>query len=295
MHSPARSSYSFTQIIDADHFTIQRVAAKIRKLIGAHTVQRLGHQDELHVRVQETKDLLSHLKPLLLEATWRLIRHDLSEDIVMRPAFVSVLGEEGSRMAEHDRQDHADGRLKLAYILELIKNFESLCEGDLTDSQPAKQRVLHLEAGLQKVFADVTSTLDDLGKHMAIESGEFLPYFEKVVEQEMSWSLAEKYAATLIVNPLMTLPALLSDSPTEERKAVFSDEVAYIVTPLSELRPIYDNALSAVKNSDAEKSYVNSQIEAELKRLQVDKWVVASTGGIQGQSTKHRERNSGKL
>lgn len=298
MPASERSKYTFTHIIDADHFTIQRVAAKIRKLINTHTAGRYETLDRTDTTcsVQAVQVLLKDLNPLVLEATWRLIRHDLSEDIVMRPAFTTVLGEEGTKMAEHDRQDHAEGRQKLIGILKLLTSFEKLCGESPGNGSSTEMRLIEVKNGMQEIFDAITSTLDDLGKHMAIESGEFLPYFESIVNEEMSWRLAGEYASTLIVTPSLKILTKGASLQQVGYELVFKDEIAYIMTSLTDLRLIYDEAVRAAKTSNVEERYVDLQIEAELKGLQVDKWISTNNGdGGERGSARSRNRNSGKL
>lgn len=95
--SPTRdaSSITFSAVIEADHDAINRCAGRLK-------------------RAQTLNDRLR----LLREVTWRLVRHDVSEDLVMRPAFVLHLGAEGQRMAEHDRTDHERAKEELLALMD---------------------------------------------------------------------------------------------------------------------------------------------------------------------------------
>src|ERR1700742_2569010 len=87
---------TFSTVIEDDHLTIQRYSILLLK---AKSPQ---------VRSQ-----------LLREVTWRMIRHDISEDIVMRPAFISHLGQGGLEMVTHDRKDHERAKIELLALWQL--------------------------------------------------------------------------------------------------------------------------------------------------------------------------------
>ncbi|KAK5946195.1 hypothetical protein PMZ80_000336 [Knufia obscura] len=275
--------YTFTQIIDADHFTIQSLAKRIRALLPVSS--STPHPTHSTATTNAIPTLLINLKPLLTEVTHRLIRHDLSEDLVMRPAFTSILGSEGQRMAEHDRVDHENARRELLSILERVADLE----GVLTSSTSAlaAPNVHSSTEDVQKKVAEladmVTRTFTSLGNHMATESGQFLPYFESIIDETTSRRLAMEYTCTLVLTPDVTVnnrntnpigtPSESSESRGEDaRKPLFPSGVTeYINSDLTRLRTCYEMVLEDAKLDGG--AYMDGMGKREIERLQVGKWM----------------------
>ena len=79
---------TFTSIIDADHDAINTAALRLSRLLRAPTAAAAQRRQQL---------------ALLHDVTWRLIRHDLSEELVLRPALIAHMGAAGLAAAAHDR------------------------------------------------------------------------------------------------------------------------------------------------------------------------------------------------
>lgn len=233
--------FTFLDIIDADHLAINRLAGKIRKVLASEDVY----------------SRLSELNSLLLEVAWRLVRHDFSEDIVMRPAFASVLGDRGVEMVERDRADHASGREVILAILR---------ELDLTTGEDIKER---RQERLANVAEMVTAAFDELGEHMKVESGEVLPHFESVISADLSAKLARQYADTLLMTPSLTRRT--TETEGQLREAVFPGGIdQYIRTPLAELKQSYRSILDDSK-SRAGKIWFDEATDQELEKIQIDR------------------------
>lgn len=233
--------YSFLEIIDADHLTINRLAGKIRKVLASSTVD----------------SRLSELHSLVLEVVWRLVRHDFSEDVVMRPAFASVWGDYGIQMGERDRADHAAGRNLLLNIL---------VELELVNAEHEQRK---RQERLAEVSRMVTAAFDELAEHMKVESGEVLPRFESVISADTSARLAREYADTLVMTPGLTrLPV---ESTGQPGSAIFDGNVAeYVHTSPAELKQIYTDLLEQTRNHEG-RLWFDKKADQELEKIRIDK------------------------
>jgi len=190
--TPAYSSPpTFSAIIEQDHDNINKYAKRLSK---AHTPADRGR--------------------LLLEVTWRLVRHDVSEDIVMRPAFVQQLGDEGREMAEHDRTDHEHARLELLALFDL-----SLESNDFPNV-------------INKLFAELL-------EHMKVESGEQIPRLESMLDLFESQRLGREYLRTQILTP--ELEYLDHEGV---RRRMWRDAEDYARTGLPKFREIWEDFLA---------------------------------------------------
>lgn len=254
-------SYTFRQIIDADHSAINRIAGRIRKILASAT----------------PASSLAELNSLLLEITWRLIRHDFSEDIVMRPAFASVLGQSGVAAVQRDRADHAGGR---DMLLNIMKELERVGE----DLKAEK---------LVTVVRMVTETFDELGEHMRVESGEVLPHFESVISRDMSMKLAREYMDTLVITPSLTRRAHDDEGP--DRQVAFRGGVKeYIHTPVTQLREVYARILEETTD-EREKLWFDETAQRELDKIQIGRKQKSGTVVDPGQSKEQKERTKAKV
>lgn len=233
--------YSFLEIIDADHFAINRLAGKIRKLLASSTVD----------------SRLSELHSLVLEVVWRLVRHDFSEDVVMRPAFASIWGDYGTEMGERDRADHAAGRnllLNILVELELVK---------------AEHEDKRRQERIAKVSRMVTAAFDELAEHMRVESGEVLPHFESAISADVSARLAREYADTLVMTPDLTRMPI--ESTGQPGSAIFDGNVAeYVHTPPAELKQIYNGLLEQTRNHEG-RLWFDKKADQELEKIRINK------------------------
>ena len=171
---------SFTTIIDQDHNAINAAALHLHRLL------RTAPEP---CAPQSAQQLRNAQLTALHTLTWRLIRHDLSEELIMRPAFIRHMGPvAGRKAAEHDRQDHEHARIVL---LDLYRGF-LMCP--LHDSKQA--------AALTARF---TALMRDLAEHMKRESGEEMPELERGLGREESLELGRRYKETLVVEPRLVL------------------------------------------------------------------------------------------
>lgn len=190
--TPAYSSPpTFSAIIEQDHNNINKYAGRLKK---ARTPAERGRS--------------------LLEVTWRLVRHDVSEDIVMRPAFIQQLGEEGREMAEHDRTDHEHARLELLALFDL-----SLESDDFPNV-------------IDKLFAELL-------EHMKVESGEQIPRLESMLDLFESQRLGREYIRTQILTP--DLEYLDRDGV---RRRMWIDAEDYARTELARFKEIWEDFLA---------------------------------------------------
>ena len=163
-------------------------------------------------------------------------------------------------MAEHDRMDHENGRQALISVLAKLES--------LNKAGAASGTEVDFIQNFQEMAESITSTLDDLGKHMAIESGEFLPHFESIIDKATSTRLAEEYAATLVLSPFV----MSASSFDADHKLVFKDVRSYIMTPLAQMRQLYNQHVANAAADPRCLRHMESDVEKEIERLQVGRW-----------------------
>ncbi|KAK6382293.1 hypothetical protein LTS17_004180 [Exophiala oligosperma] len=189
--SPAyEQPMTFSTVIDKDHDTINRLAGRLRRS-GTASPERAR---------------------LLREVTWRLVRHDVSEDLVMRPAFVAQLGQQGQEMAEHDRQDHDRAKNELLALFEV---------------GPDRPDFVSV---LDRLFAELL-------EHMRVESGEQIPALERMLDPLESQRLGKEYIRTQILTPDLELT--MDDNDRGLKVKVWKDVEDYARTDLSTFKKIY--------------------------------------------------------
>lgn len=184
-------------------------------------------------------------------------------------------------MADHDARDHANGRILLLSILERLEKSEDLRE----------------------ISEQVIAAFDDLGKHMAIESGEFLPYFETLIDEETSRRLAREYTESLCMTPYLRVPVLAGSGEKGDEegesagsKALFEDVLAYVKMDPAELKRMYEDLVARTKVDENLRARVETETAKELDRLQVWKWrsLTASDFGsrLTAQSQTEKDRST---
>ncbi|RMZ81698.1 hypothetical protein DV737_g2435, partial [Chaetothyriales sp. CBS 132003] len=195
-HTPAPPPpRSFSAVINQDHLQINSLSVQFGKLLSP--------------KLPQTPELRQQRLTQLHTLAWRLVRHDLSEDLIMRPAFEQYLGEEGKAMSDHDRQDHEQARNEL---LRLYAAFERLPLSDLTRL-----------AVLRKQYA---ALMADLAEHMKTESGEDIPRLEAVMGRAESEELGRRYLKTMVMEPGLRIAG----------RRVWSDDGASVL--MSIFRPV---------------------------------------------------------
>lgn len=95
---------TFSAILEADHATINRCAQRLK-----NALRRVAQAQQFPTAAASPiSEAEAAAEAIRYEVIWRLIRHDVSEEIVMRPAFEEFMGEEGKKVVENDRKDHGD-------------------------------------------------------------------------------------------------------------------------------------------------------------------------------------------
>ncbi|KIX92624.1 uncharacterized protein Z520_11653 [Fonsecaea multimorphosa CBS 102226] len=194
---------TFSTVIDHDHNTINKYAGRL-------------------LRAKAPQDRAR----LLREVTWRLVRHDVSEDIVMRPAFIEHLGDEGVHMAEHDRTDHERART------ELLALFHIPLEGD------------EFLGSLRALFAELL-------EHMRIESGQQIPHLEHMLDPEESQRLGREYLKTQRLTPDLEI---VVDKSTGARRRVWRDVEEFARTDLQRFKEIWEELKLSEEPVDTEEA-----------------------------------------
>jgi len=185
--STRRSPFSFSQIIDDDHMAINTYAGRLK---NATTVARR--------------------RELLFQVLWRLVRHDVSEDIVMRPAFMTHLGDLGRTMAETDRSDHDRAKAELLALLQVPIDSDQF-------------------------MREIDRLFNELLEHMRVESGQEIPQLESVLSKEESHRLGRLYLQTQVITP-----DLVVRGPDGVPRRLFEDVEDYARTDLSTFKAIWD-------------------------------------------------------
>lgn len=192
-------------------------------------------------------------------------------------------------MAEHDRADHANGRVLLLSILDRLEALQS--------SSCLEQ--------LRAIADEVIAVFDDLGKHMAVESGEFLPYFETLIDAEMSVRLAREYTASLCMTPYLRDPVSglsgrnygldrdvvreVASSSQIGWRPIFVDVASYVRMDPARLKAMYEQMAVRAEIDEDLRECMKVETERELERLKVWKWRSLSANG-NGTKMQHEER-----
>ena len=175
----------------------------------------------------------------VLDLTWRLIRHDVCEELVMRPAYTQHLGPGGAEAAEYDRHDHADAKQTLLSIL------------PLAPTNP-------------EFISKITAMIQDLSGHMIRESGHEIPLLESTITATESKSLADAYTRSQLLTPELTWEQVhdsssstTSTSTAKETGKIWSSVLNYAKAPM----PQFSQILSQI--SPQEQTTLGTQIVAE--------------------------------
>ncbi|KAL2441083.1 hypothetical protein ABEF95_011769 [Exophiala dermatitidis] len=244
-------SFSFSTVIEHDHATVNKYAVLLQKA--------------------RTRDAQIRL---LGEVAWRLVRHDISEELVMRPAFIEHLGpHEGQSMAEHDRLDHERAKDKLLALFERVRTAscypkESTSTADGTCASTSHNRgdgrqVEGLDFESEFDFSTtINSLFVELLQHMKIESGEQIPMLERMLDPCETRRLGREYIRTQVLTPDLeivdndnngddedggTSPTSRSSKGTKRRK-VWRDIADYVRTDRAGFREIY----TRIKNREVQ-------------------------------------------
>lgn len=217
-------AYTFATVIEADHDSISRLA-----------LRTIEANISLSTR-------LSHLTELL----WRLIRHDISEELVMRPMFLVHMGSDGIKAATQDRHDHAELKRQL---LGLYK--------EVVGANRERNRVD--EEGLVQ---SVKALSREMSMHMKDESRIWLPQFESMVSKEVSQRLGEQYARTLVLTPEVCLPTAAG----EDGKACFQSVMMYAEADVDVFRSIL-RRLEEMAKEKTDHGYLDRKVGEAMRRI----------------------------
>ncbi|TLS26056.1 hypothetical protein PpBr36_07865 [Pyricularia pennisetigena] len=116
--------------------------------------------------------------------TWELARHSVAEELLVYPAFETHLGEEGRKMAEHDRKEHHEVKI-------LLKEFQNMRSSD-PEYVPK----------LKELWAK-------LSRHIKEEESHDMPALEKAIEldAEASETMARSFHRTKMFVPSRSHPS----------------------------------------------------------------------------------------
>ncbi|EXJ95439.1 hypothetical protein A1O1_00560 [Capronia coronata CBS 617.96] len=179
---------------------------------------------------------------LLREVTWLLVRHDVSEDLVMRPAFIEHLGEVGVQMAEHDRSDHERAKVELLALFDRVRLVESDCSTPIdTDTDTDTDTTTSSKANAVLDFDEFDMVIEklfaDLLEHMKVESGEQIPALERILDPLESQRLGREYMKTQVLTPDLEI---VDKSDGLTKRKVWRDVEDYARTDLAGFKEIYD-------------------------------------------------------
>ncbi|KDQ57125.1 hypothetical protein JAAARDRAFT_131016 [Jaapia argillacea MUCL 33604] len=124
------------------------------------------------------------------QLTWEVARHAVGEEIVVYPLMEKHLGEQGRKLADHDRQEH----------------------------QVVKQRLYELESltpGTPEYDEKIKQVMDHLKPHNDDEEKKDLPLLEPCLGEEGSKEAAAAFKRTKKFVPTRTHPSLPNQPPFE--------------------------------------------------------------------------------
>ncbi|TFK19001.1 HHE domain-containing protein [Coprinopsis marcescibilis] len=124
------------------------------------------------------------------QLTWEIARHSIGEELVVYPLLESELGEQGHRMAEHDREDHQ-------FVKDRLKLIESLGVGSTS-----------FNASLKEV-------MDHLAEHIITEENQDFPLLEEKLGLDRSRKVAKSFARTKNFVPTRSHPGAPAKPPFE--------------------------------------------------------------------------------
>lgn len=201
-------------------------------------------------------------------------------------------------MADHDRQDHDEARKALVLVIAAVDDLAQMPVAPAATATP--QASISLNDKLQDTVARVTATFDELSKHMALESGEFLPRFESAIDGATGRRLAREYASTLVVMPDVTVAVSSEGSSCaagvdrRKRTPVFPGGVTeYVNADLARLRECYELVCRDAK-SDGGK-YMGDFVGKEIERLQIGKWLSWNERKTSRESSSAGTSDDGKV
>jgi hypothetical protein len=135
--------------------------------------------------------------------TWELARHSVGEELIVYPAFEKHLGEEGHRMAESDRKEHASAK-------QLLKEFQGM-----------KARDPNYVPKLKELWSA-------LAEHIKDEEDRDLPALEGALERSASESMAKTFSRTKAFVPTRSHPSAGEHPPFETAMGLLTAPIDHI-------------------------------------------------------------------
>ncbi|KAI0826677.1 hypothetical protein BC628DRAFT_1320071 [Trametes gibbosa] len=124
------------------------------------------------------------------QLTWEIARHAVGEEIVVYPLMEKHLGDEGKKLADHDREEHHS-------VKEQLYKLESL--------QP----------GSEEYHTLVTIMMKSLHHHNDDEEIKDLPMLEPIIGEQASKDAALSFKKTKKLVPTRTHPSIPNQPPFE--------------------------------------------------------------------------------
>lgn len=141
------------------------------------------------------------------QLTWEIARHAVGEEIVVYPLMEKYLGQKGTELANHDREEHLKVKDDL-YTLEGLK--------------PGSEEFDNL----------MTRMMDSLRHHNDSEETKDLPMLEPAIGKAMSIETAASFKITKKFVPTRSHPSAPNQPPYETL-------VGFITAPLDKLKDVF--------------------------------------------------------
>ncbi|KAJ7443920.1 HHE domain-containing protein [Mycena galericulata] len=141
------------------------------------------------------------------QLTWEIARHAVGEEIVVYPLMEKHLGEEGLKLADHDREEHQ-------HVKEILSHLESLTPG-----------TNEYDKLIEKMMVSLHHHNDD-------EEVKDLPLLEPYLGEKASESAASQFSLTKKFVPTRAHP----DAPN---KPPFETLAGFLVAPIDKLKDAF--------------------------------------------------------
>jgi len=161
---------------------------------------------EFYDNILEAKDNDSKVR-WQNQFTWELARHSIGEELVVYPAMEEHLGDEGKKLADHDREEH----LK---VKKLLYKFQGLKPSD-KEFEPT-----------------IRSLWESLDHHIKEEESDDLPKLEKAMPDGASSKMAKSFERTKKFIPTRSHPSAPDKPP-------FETVAGLMAAPLDKLGDIF--------------------------------------------------------
>ncbi|EFR02529.1 HHE domain-containing protein [Nannizzia gypsea CBS 118893] len=138
---------------------------------------------------------------------WELARHSVGEELVLYPAMERIMGEEGSRLTEKDRQEHQ-------LVKEQLKAFQA------TDASDPN-------------FTDmIKGLMGNLSDHIKEEETIDLVKIEQLLDPEESDKMAASFERTKMFVPTRSHPSAPNKPP-------FETAVGLLAAPIDKVADLF--------------------------------------------------------